>query len=73
MERFRHVEGENGRLRNKVHEAEHRIAELTDSVSNLTRVNAACKEQAVENDMMMQRVAQEIRMMHVEVDRRRRE
>ena len=42
-------------------------------VSNLTRVNAGLKEKGVENDLMLQRVAQEIRMMHVEVDRRKAE
>ena len=52
---------------------EHKIAQLTDKVSDMDRANNSLKQQCQENDQMMARFAEEIRQMDVEVDRRRRE
>ena len=73
MERLRHVESDNGNLRDQLRDMEHRIAQLTDKVSDMDRANNGLKQQCQENDQMMARFADEIRQMDVEVDRRRRE
>lgn len=52
---------------------EHRINELNDRVADVDRANIVLKDQVRENDIMMARFAEDIRLMDVEVDRRRRE
>ena len=49
------------------------MAELNDRITDMDRVNGGLKEQIRENDCMMARFADEIRMMDVEVDKKRRE
>ena len=43
MERLRHVEGDNGKLRDQLRDMEHRIAQLTDKVSDMDRANNSLK------------------------------
>jgi len=52
---------------------EHRLAELNDRITDMDRTNMGLKDQVRENDNMMARFADDIRMMDVEVDRKRRE
>lgn len=73
MDRLRHVESDNGKLRDQLREMEHRMAELNDRIADMDRVNGGLKEQIRENDCVMARFAEEIRMVDVEVDRKRRE
>ena len=44
MERLRHVESDNGQLRDQARDMEHRIAKLNDKVSDMDRCNNGLKE-----------------------------
>ena len=73
MDRLRHVESDNGKLRDQLRDMEHRIASLNDKLMDMERANTSLTEQCKENDAMMAKFADEIRQMDVEVDRKRRE
>ena len=61
LERLRHVEGDNGHLRDQLRDMESRIAQLNDKISDMDRANVSLKDQCTENDRMMARFADEIR------------
>ena len=44
MERLRHVESENGTLRDQLRDMEHRIAQLNDKVNDMERANNGLKD-----------------------------
>ncbi len=73
MDRLRHVEADNGKLRDQLRDMEHRIASLNDKLSDMERANTSLIEQCKDNDQMMAKFADDIRQMDVEVDRKRRE
>ncbi len=73
MDRLRHVETDNGKLRDQLRDMEHRIASLNDKLSDMERANTSLIEQCKDNDTMMAKFADDIRQMDVEVDRKRRE
>ena len=61
LDRLRHIESDNCKLREQLRDMEHRIASLNDKVSDMDRANASLKDQCRENDQMMARFADEIR------------
>ena len=61
IDRLRHVDGENGGLRDQLRDLEHRIATLNDKISDMDRANISLKDQCTENDQMMAKFADEIR------------
>jgi len=73
MDRLRHVEADNGKLRDQLRDMEHRNASLNDKLIDIERANASLTDQCRENDLMMAKFAEEIRQMDCEVDRKRRE
>ena len=44
LDRLRHVELENGKLRDQLREMEHRVAELNDRVTDMDRTNGGLKD-----------------------------
>lgn len=44
MDRLRHVESENGKLKDQLRQMEHRIAELNDRINDMDRTNVGLKD-----------------------------
>ena len=73
LERLRHVERDNAKLRDSMKEMDGRMTTLNDKLMDVERTNQAQKTQIHENDIMMTRFADDIRHLDVQVDQKQRE
>lgn len=73
VDRMRHVESDNNRLKTQVIDQERQIATTIDRLRQVERENDNFKVQISENNTLMNRFGEDIRMLDIEVDRKRKE
>ena len=61
MDRLRHFEADNGRLRDQMRDMEHRQMTQADKLTDMERLNESLRNQVSDNDHAMTRFADEIR------------
>lgn len=70
---MRMFESDNNMLRENRRDNEIKIQNLNDRNFDLEKTIVGLKDQLAENDQLMQRFAEEIRQMDIEIDRKQRE
>lgn len=70
LDRMRMFESDNNMLRENRRDNEIKIQNLNDRNFDLEKTIVGLKDQLAENDQLMQRFAEEIRQMDIEIDRK---